>query len=461
MRSTSSSPASLSRRLVMLALVTALVAAPAGVLRAMCVGKSCERVQESDVDIPFCSLSPTLRRAIATGYYDGRSPDIVVVARQAIVGDTTGRAQSAAWPSSTALRETRVPIVFFGRGVDRSGRVPDGAVLHDIAPTVADLVDLERPHPEVRAGQEIAGVSSGEVPRLVLTVVWKGISSSDLEARPAAWPTLRGLMARGVATMEGRVGSLPADPTPVLATIGTGGLPREHGIVAPIIRSNLNYGGLGSGAEVGSLVPAWAGRSPGSVIATLADDLDEAMSQRPRIGLVGTEIGDRGLVGRNWYPGADSDDVAIADNPGLQTEAFVRMVKAGYGRDSIPDLVAVAARGPIKALDGQLRRLIAAAEDASDHSLAVIVTTSGGEARDRRSMPAGRLVQRIEQLVGEDRSPVADAVPAGLFLDPKAMTAGRITDDDIVRSVLDVRAGGERVAVDAFGGLAVSFGRYC
>ena len=141
------------------------------------------------------------------------------------------------WPS-TGPTDTRVPIAFFGTGF--AGRDPaDGTGLDQIAPTLAAAMGFDRSHDEVRAGVPAQGVAdASDEPSLVVQVVWKGVGSADLEAHPHAWPFLRATIARGGGTLEGTTGSLPLDRTATLTTIGTGGLPTQHGITGTIIRGD-------------------------------------------------------------------------------------------------------------------------------------------------------------------------------------------------------------------------------
>jgi hypothetical protein len=67
------------RRLLAVATVAAIVAAPAIVLQALCVGRSCERSTAASAGTPFCTLPGTVREGIAAGYRDGRSPDVLAV----------------------------------------------------------------------------------------------------------------------------------------------------------------------------------------------------------------------------------------------------------------------------------------------------------------------------------------------------------------------------------------------
>ena len=123
----------------------------------------------------------------------------------------------------------------------------------------------------------ITGRRRGCESEALLQVILKGVGSDDLEAQPDAWPFLRDLMSKGAATMDGETGSLPLDPAAMISTVGTGGSPSQHGITGEFVRTGE-----------GRLVRAFSNEAETPVIATLADDLDEELEQRPLIGLVGS-----------------------------------------------------------------------------------------------------------------------------------------------------------------------------
>ena len=182
-----------------------------------------------------------------------------------------------------------MPIAFFGTGF--TGRDPaDGTGLDQIAPTLAAAMGYDRSHDEVRAGVPAEGVAdAADEPSLVVQVVWKGVGSADLEAHPHAWPFLRATSPTVAARSKGPPGSLPLDPTATLTTIGTGGLPTQHGITGTIIRG-----------DHGDVAQAWG---PGAPVG----DRDAGGRPRPRHGSGAMIAGvlssrsDRGIIGDGWY----------------------------------------------------------------------------------------------------------------------------------------------------------------
>jgi hypothetical protein len=425
-------------------LIAALVSVPALVLHVFCAGRSCASEAGAAVDVPFCSLPADLRRALTQGFYDGRSPDVLAVATGAVVGGAGYKATPAPmWPSLEA-RATTVPIVFWGAGVAAGADLPS-AGLDDIAPTIAEVIRLDRPHPEVRAGTAIPGVASGERPRLVLEIVLEGRGVAELARSPRP-SYFRTLMEQGAATTAGDPVSQPADPAARLATIGTGGPPRQHGITGSLLRN-----------ESGRVTRAWGAGAPVSVIATLGDDLDRASKRRARIGLVARRPSERGLIGGRWYVGDDEDDVVVTQSNPLR--ALGRILRFGYGEDRIPDLAAITLDGSADELNRKLRRAVAlATRFAPGRVMAVVTSTGTGRARARVSAPA--IVADIEHSL-PGPAVVTGAVPGGLFLDQDVLAARGISDDRIVRALRAHGASRARTFADAFPATAVAFGRYC
>jgi hypothetical protein len=437
------------RRILVVLLLSFAVAAPAAALRLLCVGRACDRPSTRQAPVPYCSLPGEARDLLAAGFRDGRGPHVLAVAGDTPMRGATGLASTASWPSADAGRDDAVPLVFAGAGVHRGAAVPAGVRLDVVAPTVAELIGLERPHPGVRSGEAIPGVALGERPRLVLEIVWKGVGSGDLhDAGPSGSRTLRTLLRDGAGTLDAGPGSLPLDPTAVLTTIGTGGLPRDHGITGTLVRN-----------DDGRVVTAWGRGSPFSVIATLGDDLDELMHQAPRIGLVATAGSDRGLIGGNWYIDNDRDDVVLERGPRAQAAEAGRLLASGYGRDEVPDLLAVAMDGPVPAMDRAAGRLVEEARRASGGLVAVVLTATGS-LRAESGVSASSFERSLDDDLGAD---VVEATAlGGVFLDQRVMTASGITDDRVIRAVRGIRGpDGDRLVADVFPQIAVTFARYC
>jgi hypothetical protein len=436
-------PMSGNRRLLVVVGVAALVALPAVALRAVCVGRACERAEPARVRVPFCSLPADVRWELAAGYRDGRSPDVMAVTEPDVaVG-------SPPWPSTAGTGE--VPLVIWGNAVAPAARVPTGTALDTVAPTLAAALAFERPHPEVRSGRPVPGVvERAEPSRLAVIVVWKGIGSETLRTRPGAWPGLRRLLREGAGTLGAATGSAPMDPAALLDTIGTGGLPRQHGITGTVLRN-----------EDGAVVRAWGRDAPFSIIAALGDDLDERTGQAARIGLVGTEESDRGVIGGNWYVGNDRDDVRInGGSAEEQAEAAESLLATGYGSDDVPDLLAVVMEDGLRAMDRSLVQVAEAALQAAGGRLTLAVTATGGVAAD--TVSEERVLAELQDRTGIPPGAIDATAAGGLFVDPAALADSGVGEDDLVAALREIRTPeGERVFADAFSGFAVSLARYC
>ena len=435
-----------------LLVIIGVLGLPAIGLRFLCAGHSCDERATAASEVPFCSLEAELRSRITAGYREGRSPEVLAVASNDDIAGGTGFRRglpAPPWPSSD-VDGARVPIVFAGEGVVRTA-IPEGAPVTAIAPTLAAIIDFERPFPEVRSGEAIEGVAGDQSPRLLLQVILKGVGSDDLEAQPEAWPFLRGLTDEGAATMDGDAGSLPLDPAAVISTVGTGGSPSQHGITGEFVRTSE-----------GRLVRAFSKKADTPVIATLADDLDEELGQRPRIGLVGATATDRGAVGGEWYGSAsDADEVVIS--PRDQVGPAVALLSrgsgdGGFGADPVPDLMSVVLEGDVPSLDRALKRIAAAAEEAADGSVALVVTATG-------SMPVtqgvggAEIARDVDEAVGE--AVTEAAVPGGLFLDQAALTELELSEDLVIEELERLRGPGGDLFAEVFPAIAVTFARYC
>lgn len=437
------------RRVRTILLVSALVAAPAATLRALCVGRACERPARAEARVPFCSLPRDVRGAIAGGFRENRSPEVLgVAARPGIGGGSAFRGRlRPPWPSLSSARRAEVPVVIFGRGISPQ-RLPATFGLDDIAPTLSDIIRLRRPHPHVRSGQAVDDLWRGPPPRLVVEVVFKGIGSDDVSIAERRWRFLDSLTRRGAATLDAAVGSLPLDPAAILTTIGTGGLPRQHGITGTLVRD-----------DSGRLVRAWSSNAPVSVIASFADDLDDRMDQRPLVGLVATSRADRGIIGGNWYLDADRDTVIVERRKAVT--ATDRILRAGYGADANPDFLAVVAQGHPTRLDRLLRRVTAGADRASNGSFVLAVTATGPASRVFDRIPARAVVDHVERSVPGPDGVVEAAAAGGLFIDQDVVARRSLPEDAVLSALTSMRWEGAQVFADGFGQIAVSFGRYC
>lgn len=437
-------------------IVLAFIGAPAMALRLLCVGEACRSQAQATESTPFCSLPRPLRQQITNGFRDKRSPEVLAVsARSAVLSGVDGTIESA-WPSTANVRP-QVPIMFWGEGVTQGANLPAGVGLDDIAPTIAELIDLERPHADVRSGKLVKeAVSSAEVPRLVIQFVWKNVGSDDIGAATGRLPEFSSLVEEGASTFAGELGSLPADPVANITTIGTGGVPSQHGITGSLLRN-----------DSGDLVEAWGQESPGTVIATLADHLDELYQNRALISLVGKEPSDRGLIGGDWFPDGDLDLVSLLSRRSgvpQQTSAAIRLLEGtALGKDVVPDVLGIVQEGPIQELDLSLGKIVRAASRAAPGKVLVVVAGTGPGDLNRLadSVSASMVARRVEAEVPGPAKVIEGLVPGGFFLDQDELSTLKISDDAVVEPLRTMRASNEPIFADVFPGIAVTFGRYC
>lgn len=436
------------RRLLLIIVVLGAIGIPAAVLTATCAGRSCDASGGETVRVPFCPLPAALKDGVANGFREGRSPDVLGVAAETPVHTDVDGLRTP-WPATGTPTDPRVPIVFAGVGVTEGDSVPNGTTLDRVAPTVSDVLGFERAFPEVRSGTSIAGIADGERPKLVLLIAWKGVGSSELESRPGDWPFLSSLLDNGAGTLEGATGSLPLDPAATLTTIGTGGLPSQHGITGSFVRNGE-----------GAVVQAYASDAPVQIIATLADDLDHA-NPSTLVGLVATDERDRGIVGGRWYPGEDPVDSVIGDSATAPLSVRVDLT-TGYGVDDVPDVIGVVLDGRVRSMDRWTREIVTEARRATGESTLVVVAGTGSAEASRLAVPDDELVATVEDAVPGSEPAVAATVPGGLFLDQAVLRREQVTGQVAVDAMLSATGtDGERMLADAFQGFAVSFARYC
>lgn len=416
----------LGRRTLILLIVLGLAAAPAVLLRALCVGRSCEAPAQAAGAAPFCRLPADVRRELIDGYQDGRSPDVFAVARS----EGSVRVGGTPWPG-IASHVARVPVVI-SPSEARTGRIR----LDQIAPTVANLIGLERAHPEVRSGDAISIRSSVDRPRSALLIGIKGWG--DLADAP---DPVRALMDAGVAT-EASPGSTPADPAALFTTVGTGGLPRQHGITGSVIRD-----------EDGVARPAWGPRAPTSVIATLADDLDEVSDQDAAVAMVAHASTDRGLIGDGWYVDRDRDAFVVEPHPQRAARAFEGIV-GETDRTAVYALTLDLDAGR-RRIGVAIERAARAVERVSGGDFVTVVVGTGS-----RPPPALEEHELIDAL-GEAGELIERTVAGGFFLDQEALVRTGTSEDVVVEALKALEVDGRRLFADVFTGISLAFGRYC
>jgi hypothetical protein len=428
-----------------LLIVLTLLGLPAVLLRLACVGSSCEGGSAASAEVPFCPLPPEVRDLIGHGFWDGSSPDVLAVTTLGSRVRTRADDIVSAWPPDRADDDGRVPIVFVGKGV-RPGTLAGGVGLDQIAPTIEGFLGLRRSHPEVRSGRGIDGVrteGSADPAPLAVLIAWKGVGSRDLETAENSWPFLGSLLHSGRGTMDGVVGSLPIDPAAALTTIGSGGLPSQHGVTGSLIRSTD-----------GSIVRAWGPKAPLAVIASLGDDLTHTFDGS-RVGGILAAPGDRGIVGGGWWQDPVEDEVQIGTDPVGATQQFLG---EGYGHDPAPDLLGITLQGTMREMDTATRRLVALIQERVPD--AVVAVAGTGAAADDAGVDVRSVVRQVNGSAGAPI--VAAGSSSGLFLDRKVLADLGSSAQAAVDALRNATAAsGQAIVSDAFPAFSVTFAEYC
>jgi hypothetical protein len=265
-----------------------------------------------------------------------------------------------------------------------------------------------------------------------------GIGSDDVSRD--RWDALRDMGDQGVMSTDAVVGSAPNDRAAVTTTLGTGGLPYQHGITGTFVRN-----------DHGEVVPAWGRGAPVSVIASLPDDMDELHNQEPHMGLVAASPRDSGLIGGNWYLDNDMDDIVIQPSPWKAAAAVRDLLADGFGTDRVTDLLAISLDGPLPELDRAVAAIVASARAASKGGALIAVSGTGSTAASEE-----RIRQEVERTLPGRTRFVERFVAGGFFLDQEALARTGTGAQAVVNAILETEA-----FADAFAAINVEFARYC
>lgn len=194
--------------------------------------------------------------------------------------------------------------------------------------------------------------------------------------------------------------------------------------------------------------------APTPVIASLAEDLDEATGQRSLIGLVADATADRGLIGGHWYPGADRDTVIIGSN--RPADEVLRLVRSGYGSDEIPDLIGVTLAGPVHELTSITADIVDAVGDRA------VVAVAGTGRAEREATRGAVVAADLTAAVGAPRNLIEDLAAGGVFLDAGVASMTGTTTTQVADAMAEQTTpqGGRRFA-DAAPGFSVVLAGYC
>jgi predicted AlkP superfamily pyrophosphatase or phosphodiesterase len=254
-------------------------------------------LQSNDPVERACALDDDLLRRIWLGTFDARSEDVVLVPQKPnYTGTFDVVNHSGPWDYLG-----RVPLVLYGPRIAAQGPIDTPAELVDVYPTVGELTGVPL---EQRSGRVLdeALVDTPGRPKLIVTLVWDGAGINVLQRWPNEWPFLASLEQRGTSYREAFVGSSPTITPSIHTTLGTGTHPRRHGVTGIYFRNRS-----------GDIVEAFLGGSPSAMRAsTFADEIDSALGNRPKVGIVGWRTWQLGMLGHGGgLEGGDRDEVAL------------------------------------------------------------------------------------------------------------------------------------------------------
>ena len=401
-----------------------------------------------------CGLPREWLERAQRGFHEPRSGQISLLPRYPAYMATApgGWNDSGPWPH---LQE--VPLVFYGPRLIADSVVTDHpATIADVAPTLMTLMRAFY-RSDGESLDEVARISGSllgrEPPKLIVTIVWGGGGWNTLDQWPDDWPNLRSLMDDGVSYTNATVGSSPSVPPAVHTTLGTGYFPSTHGITGASVRD-----------ESGEVVDAFPeGQSSLIRIPTIAERWDEQNANDALVGMIGSQPGHVGMIGRGpQKPGGDEDDALLLapDPPDSHTRALLKLIReGGYGDDAVTDLLFT----NFDQIDRAAHSSDMASEDVHD---AVIETDRQlGEIRDflDTEVGAGRYVlvvtadhglqpeagaidayaidpREVEKDIDEEFGPITRAVdPTEVFLSDAAMVERDVTVADVARFLADYR----------------------
>jgi hypothetical protein len=140
---------------------------------------------------------------------------------------------------SLGIIQARAPFVVAGKGVRNDGLVPRVARLVDAAPTILELLGIERDGDghhlagqDGRVLEEALDLGGGHAKHVVL-FLFDGTNSNvlyDMAARGEA-PNVARLMAMGTAYERGGIAGMPTVTLANHTSVATGRLPGHHGIL--------------------------------------------------------------------------------------------------------------------------------------------------------------------------------------------------------------------------------------
>lgn len=271
----------------------------------------------SDPVARACELKERYIERLWRGSLARRSEDIVIVPNEPNYwGSFEQPSHTGPWDY---LQE--VPLVLYGPGyVPAEGRQDGPVTLADIYGTMGELLDVDLPSRPGGVLEEAVDPARDGAPKLVLFLMWDGVGTNVLQRHPDEWPNLRDLEDEGVSYTGATVGSSPSVTPSTHATLGTGSFPRSHGVTG--VHYRTSKGTVRRIFERGD--PRGFGTS------TFADEVDVALGNEPKVGLLAWQIARPNNEGaRSWesnhltmlghgtaFPGGDADEMGLIGDEG-------------------------------------------------------------------------------------------------------------------------------------------------
>ena len=153
-------------------------------------------------------------------------------------------------------------------------------------------------------------------------MVWDAGGIDVLEEHAGLWPYLESLIPEGTWYTQGYVGSSPTSTAQAHATIGTGAWPKLHGLVGHRLR-------------IGDQVTTpWEIGPEFWVLPTFADLYDQALDNKPVVGVAGTVDIHFGMMSHGaFWNGGDRDIVLtrqVVSDDVIAQEGFEWNLKPNY-----------------------------------------------------------------------------------------------------------------------------------
>ncbi len=198
---------------------------------------------------------------------------------------------------------TRVPIIANGYGAARGLVVEDPVDIAGIAPSYAEILEMEDFEAEANPLEEIAAAGvSKPPPKLIFTIVVDGGGWNTLQQHPDSWPTIRSLAAGGTTYVNATIGSAPSITGALHATFGTGVYPRTHGLPGHVMRDGE-----------GKLVDVYLDEADPRFLdaPTVSEIWDVSNANRPVVGTVSFEGWHLGMIGHGAQRQGGDKDIAV------------------------------------------------------------------------------------------------------------------------------------------------------